>query len=76
MSVIKNFIVKRSHTLLPNTFIISRGKRYIHVVGVYLNLENLMFGYILHFNINHDYFDDIDDSYTCFVNEFFLQKRF
>jgi hypothetical protein len=76
MSVIKNFIVKRSHTLLPNTFIISRGKRYIHVVSVHLNPENPVLGYTLHSNINHDYFDDIDDSYTCFINEFFLPKRF
>jgi hypothetical protein len=75
-SVIKNFIVKRSHTLLPNNFIISRGKRYIHVISVHLNSENPIFGYTLHSNLNHDYFDDSDDSYTCFVNEFLLPKRF
>jgi hypothetical protein len=41
-----------------------------------LNPDNPVLGHTLHSNINHDYFDDIDDSYTCFVNEFFSPKRF
>ena len=76
MTTTKNFIVKRTHTLLPNNFIINRGKKYISVISCHLNPENAVLGYTLHSNINHDYYDDIDDSYTCFVNEFFLPKRF
>jgi hypothetical protein len=80
MSIIKNFIVKKNHTLLPNNFIINTGKKFIHVISAYLHIFNSIFssinGYTLHSNINHDYYENTDDNYTCYVSELFLPKIF
>ncbi|GHU21758.1 hypothetical protein FACS189472_14560 [Alphaproteobacteria bacterium] len=73
---LKKFIIKKDNTLLPNNFTISKGKRYIWIIACHLNPENNIKGYTLHTNINHSDYYTADDSFTCYINEFFLPKRF
>jgi hypothetical protein len=74
-STIKSLMIKKKETSLPLRFINFKGKRFIHVISCHLNPENNILGYSLHSNINHDDFD-FDDRFTCFINEFFLPRRF